>query len=103
MPGELNNALLTVRVQGQSPNAFAPMLRRIALSINPMLQLTGCCSSQSAWPSVTVALVGDRMSGHALMDGTHLLLVPATAAFMLIVGLASCGSGPGAPGGSACS
>ena len=34
-----------------------------------------------------VAVAGDRLSGNALMDGADLPLVPATAAFMLVVGL----------------
>ena len=33
-----------------------------------------------------VALVGDRLSGGELMDGAGMVVVPATAAFMLVVG-----------------
>jgi putative ABC transport system permease protein len=39
-PGEMTNAVLTVRVRGQKPELFTPALRRVAASIDPMLQLT---------------------------------------------------------------
>jgi putative ABC transport system permease protein len=165
MPGESNNNTLMLRVQARSPNEFAPTLRRIATSINPMLQLTDVTSLDAAYADFTrdgarlamvivlvigsvlllsaagihalmsftvnlrrreigirtalcaparlivtsvladavrqlaiglglglaVALLGDSMSGHALMDGTQMLLVPATAVFMFIVGLLAAG------------
>jgi putative ABC transport system permease protein len=40
MPGELTDALLTIRLRGQTPEAFMPTLRRIATSVDPMLQLS---------------------------------------------------------------
>ena len=40
MPGELSDALLTVRLRGQTPETFMPTLRRIATSVDPMLQLS---------------------------------------------------------------
>ncbi|MBW8868913.1 MAG: ABC transporter permease [Acidobacteria bacterium] len=40
MPGELNDALLTIRLTGQTPETFMPTLRRIATSVDPMLQLS---------------------------------------------------------------
>ena len=40
MPGEAREALLTVRLSGQTPEAFMPVLRRIATSADPMLQLS---------------------------------------------------------------
>ena len=40
MPGELSDALLTVRLRGQTPETFMPALRRIATSVDPMLQLS---------------------------------------------------------------
>jgi hypothetical protein len=40
MPGELNDALLTIRLSGQTPETFMPALRRIATSVDPMLQLS---------------------------------------------------------------
>ena len=39
MPGELNDALLTIRLSGQTPETYMPALRRIATSVDPMLQL----------------------------------------------------------------
>jgi hypothetical protein len=40
MPGELRDALLTIRLSGQTPETFMPALRRIATSVDPMLQLS---------------------------------------------------------------
>ncbi len=40
LPGEMDNALLTVRLRGQTPEEFAPTLRRLATSVDPMLQLS---------------------------------------------------------------
>jgi predicted permease len=40
MPGELTDALLTIRLSGQTPETFMPALRRIAASVDPMLQLS---------------------------------------------------------------
>jgi hypothetical protein len=40
MPGELNDALLTIRLTGRTPETFLPTLRRIATSVDPMLQLS---------------------------------------------------------------
>src|SRR6185436_8363006 len=39
MPGELTDGLLTIRLSGQTPETFMPVLRRIATSVDPMLQL----------------------------------------------------------------
>jgi putative ABC transport system permease protein len=161
MPGEWDSAKLVVRLRGQTPETFAPTLRRTAMSIDPMLQLSGTTSLLASYREDTraaaqlalvIALIGgsvlllsaagihalmsftvnqrrreigirtalgastrqiltsvlaratrqlalgvglglaaavalDLAAGGELMAGTGLLLVPATAAFMLIVGL----------------
>jgi predicted permease len=161
MPGEVADAMLTVRLRGQSPETFAPTLRRIATEVDPMLQLSWInslyalfredtlaaarlalaialisgsvlllsaagihslmsftvnqrrreigirsalgASARSILTSIlarairqltlgvgvglTIAIGIDVAAGGVLMDGTGLLVVPATAAFMLIVGL----------------
>jgi putative ABC transport system permease protein len=40
MPGELRDAVLTIRLRGRTPETFMPALRRLATSIDPMLQLS---------------------------------------------------------------
>jgi predicted permease len=40
MPGELSEALLTIRLTGRTPETFMPTLRRIATSVDPTLQLS---------------------------------------------------------------
>ncbi len=161
MPGERPGGILTLRLRGQTPEAFIPTLRRTATSVDPMLQLSSTGALETAYRDYTseakqlalvvvlivgsvillssagihalisftvnqrrreigirtalgaparriltsvlarasrqlgigvslgliVAVAGDVMSGGALMDGSGLLLVPATAAFMLAVGL----------------
>jgi putative ABC transport system permease protein len=160
-PGELTDAMLTIRLRGLSPETFAPTLRRITTSVNPMLQLTHTSALDAKYNEytrdamrlamvivlitgsvillsaagihalmsftvnqrrreigirtalgaparrivgsvlarasrqlalgvgvgLTVALAGDQLSRGELMEGAGLLLAPATAAFMLIVGL----------------
>jgi predicted permease len=159
--GDLTSAMLTIRVRGQSPETFAPVLRRITTSVSPMLQLTHTSALDAKYGEytlasmrlaivivlvtgsvillsaagihalmsftvnqrrreigirtalgaparrivanvlarasrqlalgvgvgLTVALAGDRLSSGELMKGAGLLLAPATAAFMLVVGL----------------
>jgi predicted permease len=161
VPGERDGAMLTVRLRGQTPEAFAANLRRIATSVDPMLQLSGInslyalfredtqaaarlalvivlvtgsvlllsaagihalmsftvnqrrreigirsalgASARRILASVlaramrqlalgvglglTMAIGLDVAAGGMLMDGTGLLVVPATAVFMLAVGL----------------
>ena len=162
MPGEWGSAMLTIRLRGQTPEAFAPTLRRVATSIDPMLQLsverprsTRCYREDTraaAQLALVIALITgsvlllsaagihalmsftvnqrrreigirsalgastrriltsvlaratrqlalgvglglaaavalDLAAGGELMAGTGLLLVPGTAAFMLVVGL----------------
>ena len=161
MAGEREFATLTVRLRGQTPETFAPTLRRVATSVDPMLQLSAVnsldakfredtraaallalvialitgsvlllsaagihalmsftvnqrrreigirsalgASARSILTSIlaralrqlalgvgvglTMAIGVDLAAGGVLMDGTGVLVVPATAAFMLIVGL----------------
>jgi putative ABC transport system permease protein len=161
VPGELAYSLLTIRLRGQTPEAFTPTLRRIATSVDPMLQLSGAGSLDAQYREftstgarialvialitgsvlllsaagihalvsftvnqrrreigirsalgaparriltsvlaratrqlalglglgLTAAVALDQLSGGVLMSGTGLLLVPGTAAFMLVVGL----------------
>jgi putative ABC transport system permease protein len=165
MPGEWSFGLITVRLRGHSPEAFAPTLLRIATSVNPMLQLPKItplsalyrdytrAGAQLAFVVLAVAgsvlllsaagihammsftvnqrrreigirsalgaptrsiLAGvlgraarqlavgvvlglaaavalNGLSGGVMLDGAGLLLVPATAAFMLLVGLLAAG------------
>ncbi len=162
-PGELgaDGGLLTVRLRAQAPEAFAPTLRRVAASVDPMLQLSppqsldamyGEYAQGAARIALVIAIVTgsvlllsaagihalmtftvnqrrreigvraalgaparrilagvlaraarqlalgvgvglaaavalDVASGGVLLDGGGVLLVPATAAFMLVVGL----------------
>ena len=161
MPGESDGAMLTVRLRGQMPEAFAPTLRRVATSVDPMLQLQNVNSlyasyrentraaaqlalvialitgsvlllsaagihalmsftvnqrrreigirsalgasargiltsilARALWQlalgvgvGLTMAIGLDVAAGGVLMEGTGVLVVPATAAFMVIVGL----------------
>jgi hypothetical protein len=41
LPEESAGGTLTIRLRGQTPEAFAPTLRRVAASVDPMLQLSG--------------------------------------------------------------
>ena len=171
MPGEWGSAMLMVRLRGQSPETFAPSLRRIATSTDPMLQLSGInaldglyrgftrsgarlallialitgsvlflsaagihalmsftvnqrrreigirsalgASGRSVLTSIlaramrqltigvgvglTIAVALDQLAGGEMMGGTGALLVPATAAFMLITGLVAA-TGPARQG-----
>ena len=161
VPGEWDGAMLTIRLQGQTPEAFAPTMRRIAMSVDPMLQLSRTSTLDAQYreyarggarlaivvalitgsvlllsaagihalmsftvnqrrreigirtalgaPSrriltsvlaraarqlalgVSIGLTGavalDHASGGTMLDGMGMLLVPATAVFMLVVGL----------------
>ncbi len=160
-PGERQSGLLAVRLRGQTPEEFAPTLRRIATSVDPMLQVSRISAldamyAEYATGGAQLALVAalvtgsvillsaagihslmsfavnqrrreigiraalgapardilasvlsravrqlalglglglvaavtlDRVAGGELMDGTGLLLVPGTAAIVLVVGL----------------
>jgi len=76
MPGEMSDALLTIRLHGRTPEDFTPTLRRIATSVDPMLQLSKMSSldamySEYAKGPVQLALVV------ALIAGTVILLSAA--------------------------
>jgi len=77
MPGELRDALLTIRLRGggHTPETFMPALRRIATSVDPMLQL----SHMSTY---------DAMYRDYTKGGTQLALVAAlvTAVVILLSG-----------------
>ena len=161
-PGEFGTGdLLTIRLRAQTPEAFAPTLRRVAASVDPTLQLSSVKSLDALYREyaqvgariatvialttgsvlllsaagihalmaftvnqrrreigiraalgapaggilrsvltratrqlalgvglgLAVAVALDQASGGVLLDGAGLLLVPGTAAFMLVVGL----------------
>lgn len=160
-PEEWNGGLLTIRLRGQTPDAFTPTLRRVAASVDPTLQLSKTGALEVLYGEFTqvgvrfalviaivtgsvlllsaagihalmaftvnqrrreigirsalggparriltsvlaramrqlafgvaiglVVAVGlNRLAGGALMEGSALLLVPATAVFMLAIGL----------------
>jgi predicted permease len=161
-PGEFGTGdLLTIRLRAQTPEAFAPTLRRVAASVDPMLQLSSVKSLDALYREyaqvgariatvialvtgsvlllsaagihalmsftvnqrrreigiraalgapagrilagvltraarqlalgvgvgLTAAVALDLATGGVLLDGAGLLLVPGTAAFMLVVGL----------------
>ena len=76
MPGEWSTALLTVRLRGQTPEGFAPTLRRIAISTDPMLQLSGMNSLYASYREYTRA--GARLAlVIALITGSVLFLSAA--------------------------
>jgi putative ABC transport system permease protein len=54
-PGELNDALLTIRLTGQTPETFMPTLRRIATSVDPMLQLSHMSTFDAMYRDYTKA------------------------------------------------
>ena len=82
VPGEWGSAMLTMRLRGQTPETFAPTLRRIATSIDPMLQLSGTNALHAAYredtrASARLALVVVLISGSVLLlsaAGIHALM-----------------------------
>ncbi|HUQ83843.1 MAG TPA: ABC transporter permease [Gemmatimonadaceae bacterium] len=82
MPGEWTRAMLTVRLRGQTPETFAPTLRRTAISIDPMLQLTGTNALHALYHEYTrsaaqLALVIALITGSVLLlsaAGIHSLM-----------------------------
>jgi predicted permease len=76
-PGEFGGGgMLTVRLRAQTPEAFAPMLRRIATSVDPMLQLSPPQSLDALYREY--AQVGTRVAVViALVTGSVLLLSAA--------------------------
>jgi predicted permease len=82
VPGELNDALLTIRVSGQSAETFMPTLRRIATSVDPMLQLSHMSSLDAMYRDYAkggaqLALVGALVTGVVILlsaAGIHALM-----------------------------
>jgi predicted permease len=76
-PGEFGGGgLLTVRLRAQTPEAFAPTLRRLATAVDPMLQLTTPRSLDAMYRDY--AQGGARMAlVVALVTGSVLLLSAA--------------------------
>ena len=75
-PEEMPGALIMIRLRGQTPEAFAPTLRRIATSVDPMLQLSSVGPLDAAYREF--ARVGARMAlAIALITGSVLLLSAA--------------------------
>ncbi|MDF1504491.1 ABC transporter permease [Roseisolibacter sp. H3M3-2] len=77
-----SGGLLTVRLRGQSPEAFAPTLRRIAASVDPTLQLSAPQSlyalyREDAQGALQVALVIALVAGSVLLlsaAGIHAMM-----------------------------
>jgi putative ABC transport system permease protein len=76
MPGEWASAMLTVRLRGQTPETFAPSLRRAATSIDPLLQLTSTNALHAIYQEYTLA-AGRLALVVALITGSVLLLSAA--------------------------
>jgi len=82
VPGELGGGLLTIRLRAGIPEAFTPTLRRIATSVDPMLQLSPPRSlyavyRDNARTGVRVALVIALITGSVLLlsaAGIHALM-----------------------------
>ena len=82
MPGELDDALLTVRLRGQSAETFMPTLRRIATSVDPMLQLSHMSSLDAMYRDYAkgaeqLALVGALVTGVVILlsaAGIHAMM-----------------------------
>ena len=161
MPGEWAGGQLTIRLRGQTPETFAPTLRRIATAVDPMLQISEVNSLDAFYRDyarsaaqlvlvvalvtgsvlllsaagihalmsftvnqrrreigirsalgasarliltsvlaraarqlsvgvvvgLVVAVALDRLAGGEMLEGAGLLTVPATAVFMVVVGL----------------
>lgn len=82
MPGELGDALLTVRLSGQTPETFMPTLRRIATSVDPTLQLSRTSALDAMYRDYTkggaqLALVVALVTGVVILlsaAGIHALM-----------------------------
>ena len=81
-PGEWAEGQLTIRLRGQTPETFAPALRRIAASVDPMLQLSEVNSLDAfyreyARGAAQLALVVALVTGSVLLlsaAGIHALM-----------------------------
>ena len=82
LPGEWEGNTLTVRLRGQTPETFAPTLRRIATSVDPMLQLTSTSPMDARYresrrDAMRLALVIALVTGSVLLlsaAGIHALM-----------------------------
>ena len=82
LPGEWNGNTLTIRLRGQTPETFTPTLRRIATSVDPMLQLTWTSPMEAAFREsrrvgMRLALVITLLTGSVLLlsaAGIHSLM-----------------------------
>ena len=82
MPGELRDAQLTIRLRGQTPETFMPTLRRIATSVDPMLQLSHMSTLDAMYHDYTtggaqLALVVALVTGVVILlsgAGIHALM-----------------------------
>jgi predicted permease len=82
LPGEWDGNTLTVRLRGQTPETFAPTLRRIATSVDPMLQLTSTGPMDARYresrrDAMRLALVIALVTGSVLLlsaAGIHALM-----------------------------
>src|SRR4029079_2542881 len=76
MPGEVSGAILTIRLRGQTPENFIPSLRRIATSVDPMLQFSSTSALETQYAEYTRGAVQLAMV-IALITGTVLFLSAA--------------------------
>ncbi|HEX2205664.1 MAG TPA: ABC transporter permease [Longimicrobium sp.] len=82
VPGESSGGLLTIRLRGRTPEAFAPTLRRIATPIDPMLRLSSTSALGAMYREYTrggarLALVIALVTGSVLLlsaAGIHALM-----------------------------
>jgi putative ABC transport system permease protein len=82
MPGESSGSLLTIRLRGQTPKEFTPTLRRIAASVDPMLEVTKISAldvmfSDYAKGGAQLALVVALVTGSVILlsaAGIHALM-----------------------------
>jgi putative ABC transport system permease protein len=81
-PEEWGGATLTIRLRGQTPEAFVPTLRRLATSVDPMLQLSRTIPLDAAYreyarTGLQLALVVALIAGSVLLlcaAGIHALM-----------------------------
>ncbi|MDF2773120.1 MAG: hypothetical protein K0S86_2615 [Geminicoccaceae bacterium] len=81
-PEEWGGATLTIRLLGQTPEAFVPTLRRLATSVDPMLQLSNTVPLDVAYrkyasTGLQLALVVALIAGSVLLlcaAGIHALM-----------------------------
>ncbi len=82
MPGEWDAAMLTIRLRGQTPEVFAPTLRRIAMSVDPMLQLRWTSTLEAAYAEYTRS--GTRLAIVVALITLSVLLLSAAGIHALM-------------------